>query len=92
MFLKNVLDLKRHFHLPHCGRGEGGKKKGRGAEKQSRKDRGGIASMHLDFYFIKKHNKRIFCMNLTMEDYECVHVILGVEKQKVKQTEIKENQ
>lgn len=31
-------------------------------------------------------------MNVTMEDYECIHVILGVEKQKVKPTEIKENQ
>lgn len=31
-------------------------------------------------------------MNLTVEDYERIHVILGTEKQKVKPTEIKENQ
>lgn len=46
--------------------------------------------IHILFY--EKHKKRIFCMNVTMEDYECIHVILGVEKQKVKPTEIKENQ
>lgn len=27
-----------------------------------------------------------------MEDYECIHGILGAEKQKAKLTEIKENQ
>lgn len=31
-------------------------------------------------------------MNVTVEDYEHIHVILGVEKQKVKPSEMKENQ
>lgn len=81
--------LKKTFSFPFGG---GAKKQGSRPEKQNQKDQGGIANTHLDFYFTKKHKKRIFCMNLTVEDYERIHVILGIEKQKVKPTEIKENQ
>ncbi|EOB01342.1 hypothetical protein Anapl_15437 [Anas platyrhynchos] len=38
-----------------------------------------------------KNVKRTRYMNPTMEDYECIHIILGVEKQRVKPTEIKED-
>lgn len=82
-----MLHLKIHFVYLKGG----GKKQCRGAEKQSQEDRGRIANAHLDFYFTK-NLKRILCMNLTMEHYECIHVTLGVEKQKAKPIEIKENQ
>lgn len=83
-----MLYVKRNFYLPLCRRSGGGKGAKNRAKEQRQKGRGGIADTH----FILWKTKRIFCMNVTMEDYECIHVILGVEKQKVKPTEIKENQ
>lgn len=53
---------------------------------------GGIADTHLVCFIFKKNVKRTHYMNPTMEDYECIHIILGVEKQRVKPTEIKEDQ
>lgn len=71
------------------------KKKKRTEEQKSRRTEvewGGIADTHLVCFIFKKNVKRTHYMNPTMEDYECIHIILGVEKQRVKPTEIKEDQ